>query len=60
MAHKNRGVSYEKKSDLQNALEEYNLALRLDPNNPRLQDAVEGVKRVQQALTARRASGKSQ
>jgi tetratricopeptide (TPR) repeat protein len=59
-AHKNRAVSYEKNGDLQNALVEYNLSLALDPTNPRIQEAVEGVKRVQQALTARRASGESQ
>src|SRR5262249_48117470 len=46
-AYSNRGKVYEKKGELEKALAEYNLAVKL---NPHKQEAIEGAKRVQQAL----------
>ena len=54
-AYKNRGISYEKKSEFQKALNDYNQAIGLDSN---LQEAIEGAKRVNEALTSKSPPGK--
>jgi tetratricopeptide (TPR) repeat protein len=46
-AYKNRGVSYEKKNHLQKALSDYEAALQI---NPKIQEAIDGAKRVNQLL----------
>jgi tetratricopeptide (TPR) repeat protein len=46
-AYKNRGISFEKKNELHKALSEYETAVQL---NPKLQEAIDGARRVNQLL----------
>jgi tetratricopeptide (TPR) repeat protein len=54
-AYKNRGISYEKKNQLQKALNDYESAVQI---NPKLQEAIDGAKRVNQLLAV--SSGSQQ
>jgi tetratricopeptide (TPR) repeat protein len=47
VAYKNRAVSYEKKNQLKEASDDYDFALKL---NPKLQEAVDGARRVRELL----------
>jgi len=46
-AYKNRGISYEKKNQFQKALSDFETAVQL---NPKLQEAIDGARRVNQLL----------
>jgi tetratricopeptide (TPR) repeat protein len=54
-AYKNRGTSYEKKNQLQKALNDYESAVQI---NPKLQEAIDGARRVNQLLAV--SSGSQQ